>query len=1376
MKPLAAAASRACAASRCSGVAVVPSGFAAGREGVPLSSTLRLKPAGDHPTRRHLPWRGSVGGREDQRASGCCRAVPDAKRVGARGIRARPLGLPLALSLLALLGACTMLLGEGLSWESGPGHRRARVVPNGAGRPGFTLLSAETTGIRWTNRLSTERYMERQNLMNGAGVALGDFDNDGWCDIYLCNKQGPNALLRNLGRWRFTNVAEQAGVACTNQSSTGAVFADLNGDGHLDLLVNSFAGPNACLMNLGDGRFTNLTHSAGLLSKGGTTSMALGDIDGDGDLDLYVCYFGIEAILRDGGAISTREVGGKTVITGRYAKRLALVHGRLIEFGEPDILYRNEGQGRFAPLEWKETFFDEDGKPMSPPPDFGLAVQIRDINADGFPDIYVCNDFQTPDRIWLNDGQGRFRAAPRLALRNMSYASMGVDFGDLDRDGRLDFYTVEMLSRDYTRHLRQSSPLEAPLRAIGAIENREEVARNALYWNRGDGTYAEMAFYAGLAATDWSWTPILLDVDLDGYEDVLVSNGHLHDVNDRDITESRPTDPAQRLAESRRVLLRYPRLDTPNAAYRNRGDLTFEDAAEAWGFDSRSICHGMALADLDNDGDQDLVCSAVNEPPLLYRNDTAAPRIAVRLKGRPPNVQGIGALVVLRSGQTGFLQMQEMLCGGRYLSGDDPLRTFAVPESGGPLTIEVFWRSGRCSVIPGVLANHVYEIDEATAVAAEPAQAGTQRPADASRSTTPPSRIPNPAALPVPGSGQPPLFTDLTSALNHTHHEAYFDDFVHQPMLPRRLSQLGPGVACFDFNADGHDDLLIGNGRGGALALFFGDGKGGFSRAGAPALNAPLTDDAAGIVGFSQERTTATVFIGAANFETDGKTGEAVWRFDVAAGTVSPGASLPGLGPSTGPLAMADVDADGDLDLFAGGRLIAGRYPEPAASRVFRNDQGSFVPDAEINRLLERLGLVSAALFSDLTGDGWPELILACEWGPLRLFKNQAGRLEPWEPPLTWSADSARQASPSPLRALTGWWTSVTAGDLDGDGRLDLIAGNWGLNTPYHQRAPRGPWSLFYGDFSGDGHLVLVEGWLDPARNKVVPWRDLKLLSQDWPALRQRFTTHAAFARASVAEVLGQEASKARELRATQLASLVFLNRGEAFAVAPLPREVQWTPVHGLTVADFDGDGHEDVFVAQNYFAVRTEDNRYDAGRGLLLRGDGHGRLTPVDAQESGLAIYGEQRGSAAGDFDEDGRADLVVTQNGAPTKLYRNTRARAGLRVRLAAGPNNPHGIGAVLRVGVGPQVEPATAVQVGGPGQPAGGANSSPRYGPAREVRAGNGYWSQDSPVQVVAAAEQATSVWIRWPGGKETTHAIPAGAKEIAVDAGGGLSVLR
>ena len=342
------------------------------------------------------------------------------------------------------------------------------------------------------------------------------------------------------------------------------------------------AGPDACFLNLGDGRFTNITAAANCLQRRHDFA-CVGDIDGDGDLD---CTFATLEWRRSCATAGVCHSHGqwKPVVAGRYAKRLAIVGDRIIEFGEPDVLYRNDGQGRFTPVEWKETFRDEKGQPMAPTPDFGLAVQIRDINADGFPDIYVCNDFQTPDRLWLNDGRGHFRAPESLALRNMSYASMGVDFADIDRDGWLDFITIEMLGRDHTRHLNQFSPMNPVPRTPGLIQDREEIARNALFRNRGDNTYAEIAWFSGVAATDWSWTPIFVDVDLDGFEDLLISNGHMHDVNDRDVKEARDADTSARPRIDRKVVLRYPRLEPPKAAFRNRGDLTFEDAADAWGF------------------------------------------------------------------------------------------------------------------------------------------------------------------------------------------------------------------------------------------------------------------------------------------------------------------------------------------------------------------------------------------------------------------------------------------------------------------------------------------------------------------------------------------------------------------------------------------------------------------------------------------------------------------------------------------------------------------------------------------------------------------------------------------------------------------------
>jgi hypothetical protein len=385
-----------------------------------------------------------------------------------------------------------------------------------------------------------------------------------------------------------------------------------------------------------------------------------------------------------------------------------------------------------------------------------------------------------------------------------------------------------------------------------------------------------------------------------------------------------------------------------------------------------------------------------------------------------------------------------------------------------------------------------------------------------------------------------------------------------------------------------------------------------------------------------------------------------------------------------------------------------------------------------VNAALKHLGLVSGAVFTDLTGDGRPELVLACEWGPVRVFEFEGKSIR--------EVTEARG-----LANYLGLWNSVTAGDFDEDGRLDLVAGNWGLNCAYHQVAP-GPWHLYFGDLNGDGSVHVLEAYHDAAMNQIVPWRDLQFLEPDLPWLRERFPTHKAYSLASVPDILGERAKTVQRLTINTLESMVFLNRGDHFEARPLPVEAQWSPAMGLAVGDLDGDGHEDLFISQNFFGVRPEEGRLDAGRGLWLQGDGQGSFRPVPGQESGIKVYEEQRGCAVADYDADGRLDLVVTQNNAETKLYHNVRARPGLRVRLRGPTHNPEGIGAVLQLKRGE------------------------RWGPAREVRAGGGYWSQDSAEQVLALPESAPVLRVRWPGGKVTESPIPPQSKAVWVDSEG------
>lgn len=1140
--------------------------------------------------------------------------------------------------------------------------------------------------------------MMNANLLNGSGVALGDYDGDGLCDVYFCNLDGVNALFRNLGNWQFTNVTAAAGVACEGQSSTGAVFADVNGDGRLDLLVTSMGGPNACFLNDGQGHFTDVTASAGLTSRLGSTSMALADIDGNGTIDLYVANYGVNSILRSGGAVSYRMVNGKPVVTGRNAKRIKIIDGMIFELGEPDVLYLNNGQGQFHAVSWTDGTFLEEGKPLAEAPwDQGLTAIFRDFNGDGSPDLYVCNDASTPDHFWINDGHGRFHALNSLAQRQTSYFSMSADSADFDRDGATDLFVLDMLSRDHRLRMRQMSQMHAQPRRIGEIPDQPQFRRNTLFHARGDGTFAEIAQFSGVDASEWSWSIVFLDVDLDGWEDALIGNGFAYDMDDLDTRDRVRSLGRVSVAESRRNVLLYPRLETPSVAFRNQHDLTFREVGREWGWDSKQVCNGIALADLDNDGDLDVVVNCLNQPALAFRNNSSAPRLGVRLKGNSPNTQGIGARIKVTGGPVP--QTQEVICGGRYVSGDDPMRVFAAGFSTN-LLIEVTWRSGRTSIVPHARPNCIYEIDEAFAQTA--------------RANTPPELT--------------PFFADVSERLQHTHHEEPYNELARQPLLPKLLSQPGPGVAWLDWNGDGYEDLVIGTGRGGTLAVFTNNTQGGFGRVTAATLNVPAPDDLGGIVGFTSAPQTRSILAALGNYESDSTNGSSVLRYQVAGATVRPGHSLPKSLSCSGPLALGDLDGDGQFELFVGGRVLPGRYPEAASSRIYRIRGGDLIVDQEHSRLLERVGLVNGAVFSDLGGTGRAHLILACDWGPVRVFEDENGRLVEG----TEKLGLARQV---------GWWNGVTTGDFDGDGRLDIVASNWGRNTRYeHHRSQ--PLRLFYGDLDGSGTVDLLEAYFDVAIGKYVPERLLDVLGGGLPFLHERFKTHRAYAEASIEQCLEPPLRPAGILEANSLESTLFLNRGDHFEAKPLLVKAQLAPAFGIGVADLDGDGNEDVFLAQNFFATPADTSRYDAGRGLWLKGDGRGNFTPLKGQESGLKIYGQQRSCALADFDHDGRVDLVVTQNGATTKLFRNIRANPGLRVRLHGPATNPDGIGAVVRLYFGDKA------------------------GPVREVHAGSGYWSQNSPVQVLATPEPPTRVWVRWPGGRTVAKAIPSGASAVDV----------
>lgn len=1175
------------------------------------------------------------------------------------------------------------------------------LAPAGGGGTGFELVSPAATGVTFTNWLSPEAIVRNPNFMNGSGVALGDADGDGRCDLYFPAIDGTNRLYLNRGGWRFEEAPPAAGVALPRAHSTGAVFEDLDGDGDLDLLVTTMGGGPRCLRNDGPLRFTDITAACGLAANSGSTSLALGDVDGNGTVDLYVANYGAFPILRAGpGRAQVKQVNGQWVVEGPHADRLRVVNGRLEEVGEPGRLHLNDGQARFRPVPWNsDAFFDEKGRPKAAPADFGLSAVLRDLNGDGAPDLYACNDFQSPDRLWFNRGDGKFQAAPRDALRKFAFSSMGADFGDLDRDGQLDFLTAEMAPREHARRQRSLTGVRFQPNVPGRSEFRPEVPRNTLYRGNGDGSWSELAEFAGLAATDWSWQPLFLDADLDGREDVLVIAGAIHDVQDRDTLARIQADGRGGAATN---VLRYPAFPSPVSAFHNRGSWRFEDVHVAWGFTATNLFTGAALADLDGDGDLDLVCNRLNDAPALYRNRTVAPRLAVRAQGRAPNTRGVNARIRVSDGT--LVQAQELVAGGRYLSGDDLVRTFAAP-SPGPFTVEVTWRSGRVTRLTNAVAGKLHVADEAEAV--------------------PPPKVSEPAVA--------PMFTDETTKLAHVATEPSFDDFARQPLLHRQLSSGGPVVAWLESASATEPWLVVGAARGQAPGVFrrLQDG-----RWQAVPCDWKAPDDLAAFTAWTDPDGSAALLATVGNWESAPAPSSVVLLQPAADGSsmsVRPLAEVPASAGSLGPIAAADFDADGDLDLFVGTRVLPGRYPESGPAQLYRNDRGTLRPVTPLPGL-GSLGMVQSALWSDLEADGFPELVTVSEWGPVRVFRNRRGTLEPWDLPARFA-----ESESSPMSALAGWWNSVAAGDFDGDGRLDLVTGNWGENTGYRASAER-PLRLHFGDLTGSGTLDLIEGWQPPEADFEVSRRGLRPLSLALPALAARFPTHADFSRARLADVLAEVANPVRSVTARELRSLVWLNRGDHWLVQPLPLEAQLAPGFGISVADADGDGREDLLLAQNFHALRLEWPRPDAGRGLVLLGDGQGGFRPLGARESGVRVDGEQRGAAVADFDGDGRHDWMVAQTGAATRLFRNFNGQAGLRVRLRGPVGNPSGLGAVLQ-------------RIGTHG-----------HGPAGELRASSGYGSVDSPVVILGGPGE--TVRVRWPGGTVTEAPVPPGAKELEI----------
>ena len=1236
----------------------------------------------------------------------------------------------LLYGLLIILTSCRSESGqsaEKLSWRRGVGYHWAALKPLHNGKTGFKELKPEQTGISFVNHLTKKDITHNRLLLDGSGVAAGDINGDGLPDLYFTQLDGPNRLYLNEGAFHFEDVTKSAGVALPGYLCSGATFADVDGDGDLDLLVTTYFHGTILFLNDGKGHFTRNRNSGLDSTSVGGTTMTLADINGDGYLDLYVAHYRGRTVrdLYPPAQLGIKKIvekrQGTFVIRKPFRKFYTIINGKngpqLRPIGIKDALYLNKGREKGRWLGFQKVtnppqadhFLGPDGKKIGLFPDWSLTARFEDINGDGLPDLYVCSDFWSPDRVWINQGDGVFKAMDPHNIRHYPFSSMSVAIGDLNNDGSPDLFVTDMMSVSHRRRLMEYRDIGPFPSRVGKIDYQPQYSRNALYLNRGDNTFAETGWYSHVEASDWSWASVFMDVDLDGYQDIIVNNGYSYDVSDLDtqlsLTQRGPG--WNNLEKYLKTILEFPSLKTRNDIFRNNGNLTFSDKSAVWGFRDKDVSQGLATADLNNDGVLDIVDNRLNQTAGVYENTTSYPRIAVKLIGSNPNIQAIGAKVSLENGS--LVQHRQIVSGGNYLSGSDTQLMFAAGKYNPDRILTITWPNGLVSTIDSVSENRIYKVYQ--------------------------DSIPSHKIVASTSPGRKPVFKDESQQLDYKEYEDSYDDFSlrdsigkRQPLLPVRLSRQEPGLAWLDYNGDGLPDLFETSGKGGKLAVFQNLGDGKFRKVTFPVLHKAPGDQTA-VIGWNTSKGT-NIIVGSSNYEQSRDKVASAYHYRYSNGHMVEEDSLPGSPSSTGPLAAADYNRDGTVDLFVGGEFIPGKFPENATSRLYKNINGHFVPDAKNSGILKNVGMVTGAVFTDYNRDGWPDLLLSTSWGKLKLFKNDKGTFR----------DVTSQVG---LDRYKGWWNGVTTGDFNNDGYPDIVATNWGQNSRYQMERGH-PLRMYYSDLNSDGITDIIEAAYDTAMAAYVPTRPLNEIIKSVPSFAHLLRSYGDYAGSTLREIIGPslEAIPYKEINTLQ--SMVFINNGgKSFSAHPLPRQAQLTPAFNAGVADFNNDGNEDIFLSQNFYDVPRGESRQDAGRGLWLEGDGKGDFKAVPGQISGIKIYGEQRGAALGDYNDDGRVDLAVSQNGNQTKLYLNHTPKDGLRIHLVGPAANKDAIGSSIRL-----------------------VYKNGKEGPEREIQAGSGYWSQNSFTQVMGTSGDPVQIRIRWFDGKRRTVDIPAGKKNFVI----------